>query len=282
VNIGVLSFTGNTISSTTGNIQLDAQGTGIVQIVGADALGIPAGGIGDRPGDPLIGYTRFNTDTNLMETWDGNTWNSPTTQTVTSETITPDGVSNIFTLSSNVSSAYGVLVSINGTLQQPVISYDVSGNQILFTEVPQNTDIIEVRSIASGIVVTGLQKGTTEVQLTTGNVNISGNLLPSANITYGLGNEQYQWKDLYLSGNISATVNGYNIGYKELPQLTTSNVTLALSDSGKHFYTSTAGAWYQVPSDANVAYPLGTTIVIINSKHPIRCFYVSSGKYNNK
>lgn len=201
VNIGVLSFAGNTISSTTGNIQLDAQGTGIVQIVGADALGIPAGGISDRPGDPLIGYTRFNTDTNLIETWDGNSWSSPTTQTVTSEVITPDGVSNVFTLTSNASSAYGILVSINGTLQQPVAAYDVNGNQIVFNEIPQNTDIIEVRSIATGIVVTGLQRGETEVQLTTGNVNITGNLVPSANITYSLGSEQYQWKDLWVSGD---------------------------------------------------------------------------------
>lgn len=70
--------------------------------------------------------------------------------------------------------------------------------------------------------------------------------------------------DAIVTGNITANVSGYSIGYKELPQLITSNVTLALTDSGKHFYTTVAGAWYQVPNNANVAFPVGTTIVIVN------------------
>lgn len=199
VTAGQLTINGNTISSTA-NIRLDTP-SGIVQILGTDAVGLPAGGTGDRPGSALVGYTRFNTDTSAIETWDGNAWTSPGVQTITSETINPDGVSNTFALSSNVNSAYGVLVSINGTLQQPVTAYDVVGNQISFTEIPQNSDVIEIRTIAAGVTVSALQYGATEVQLTTGNVNVTGNLLPTANVTYGLGNEQYQWKDLWVSSN---------------------------------------------------------------------------------
>jgi hypothetical protein len=200
VTVGELTTDGDTISST-GNIVLDATGAGIVQIAGTDALGIPAGGIGTRPSAPMTGYTRFNTDTLVIETWDGNTWTSPGVTTVTSETITPDGISNTFTLTSNVSSAYGLLVSINGTLQQPVTAYDVNGNQLIFTEIPQDTDVVEVRSIAAGVVVSALQYGAAEVELSNGNVNIAGNLIPQANVTYDIGSEDLRWRDLYLSGD---------------------------------------------------------------------------------
>jgi hypothetical protein len=207
VTVDEITIEDNTISSA-GNIILDALGEGIVQIAGSDALGLPAGGVGTRPSSPMTGYTRFNTDTLVIETWDGNTWNSPGISTVTSETIIPDGVSNVFVLSTNATSAYGLLVSINGTLQQPVISYDVDGNQLIFTEVPQDTDVVEVRSIAAGIVVTALQLGSTEVDLTAGNVNIAGNLIPQADVTYDIGSADKQWRDLHLSSN---TIHSGNI-----------------------------------------------------------------------
>ncbi len=212
VTAGALTINGNTISSTA-NIVLNTP-SGIVQILGTDAVGLPAGGTGDRPSGALLGYTRFNTDTDLLETWDGNTWASPGVQTITSETINPDGIANTFTLSSNVNSAYGVLVSINGTLQQPVTAYDVVGNQISFTEIPQDSDIIEVRTIAAGVVVSGLQYGATEIQLTTGNVNVTGNLLPTANVIYDIGSDTLRWRDLYLAGNTinlgGATISAAN------------------------------------------------------------------------
>lgn len=244
VTVGELTTDGDTISST-GNIILDATGAGIVQIVGTDALGIPAGGIGTRPSTPMIGYTRFNTDTSVIETWDGNTWSSPGITTVTSETIVPDGVSNSFTLSSNVSSAYGLLVSINGTLQQPVTSYDVNINQLIFTEVPQITDVVEVRSIAAGVTVSALQYGATEVELSNGNVNISGNLIPQANVTYDIGSENLRWRDLYLAGNT------INLG----------GATLSTDGNTLNFTPAGSGALVSITNiydDANVAAYLPT------------------------
>lgn len=67
------------------------------------------------------------------------------------------------------------------------------------------------------------------------------------------------------TGNISAQVNGYDIGYRDVPQVTAGNVTLALSDRGKHYYsTSAAPLTLTVPSNANVAFPIGTAISIVN------------------
>jgi hypothetical protein len=249
--------------------------------------------------------------------------------------VNPDGVANAFVLSSNTSTA-GVLVSINGTLQQPITSYDIVGNnQIIFTETPLTTDIIEIRYISVGAVTVGsLTFGsTTAVSLDIANVNVTGNILPSANVTYSLGSETLQWKDLWvsgntvyiggaavtvangqlsiggnavgaadpygnvnvkaytetmgfanysnvnvaaylasgiatninISGNITANVAGFSVGYRDIPQIAAANVTLALTDAGKHFYdTSTAPITVTIPNNANVAFATGTVITFVN------------------
>jgi hypothetical protein len=199
--VGNLSFNDTTISSS-GNIYLNAQSAGIVQISGTDALGLPAGNSISRPASPNLGYIRFNTDDGSLEYWDGNSWTYPGAATITSETINADGVNATYTLNSN-SSADGLLVSINGTMQQPFTAYTMSGNEITFIETPQDTDIIEVRKIAAGATsVSSLSYGPeTSIQLTVGNVNVTGNIIPSANITYSLGSPDRQWKDLWVSNN---------------------------------------------------------------------------------
>ena len=200
VNIGNISINDSTISSN-GNIYLNAQNTGIVQIIGSDALGIPSGDTSTRPVIAEPGYTRFNTDVNSIEYYDGIEWIVPGASTVTSESIIATGVDTTYTLTSNTNT-YGVFVSINGTVQQPITAYLVhDGNQITFTEIPQTSDIIEVRHFASGITVSALVYGDAKVALTTSNVIITGNLLPHANVTFDLGSDEYQWRDLYLSGN---------------------------------------------------------------------------------
>jgi hypothetical protein len=204
--LGNITFSGNTISSSeaNGNIMISAPGTGIVQFVGQDAIGIPAGNDSTRPSDPYVGYLRFNTDRSDIEYWNGTIWSTPAAGVISSDTINPDGVANTFALSSN-SSTLGVMVSINGTLQRPTSSYTiVNNNQIQFTEIPLTTDTIEVRRIVPGtqtVSAESLTLGTTAVILDTANVNITGNLLPSANVTYSLGSETLQWKDLWVSGN---------------------------------------------------------------------------------
>ena len=200
-NDTTVSTTGDLTVSATGNIILDAQGTGIVVLQGTDAVQLPTGDSSTRPGDPQIGYTRFNTDAGAIEYWDGTTWTTPGFSTITSETINPDGTANTFTLTSNTTT-YGIFVSINGTVQQPVTAYNVYGNnQIQFTEIPLSSDSIEVRHFASGITIKALQYGNTKVETTTTEIEVTGNLVPTANLAYNLGSETHWWKDLYLSGN---------------------------------------------------------------------------------
>ena len=202
-DLGYFTFSGNTASTSqiNGNLVLSASGVGAVQIAGNTALGLPHGGTSSRPGIADIGYARYNTDIESLEIWDGTDWIAPGLNTVTSQTITPDGIHNAYYLSANTT-ASGVLVSINGTLQQPTTAYGVVGNVITFTETPLSSDIIEIRalsskqievgSLAAGALAVGLNTGTGEVQIT-------GNLVPSANTTFNLGSPTLRWNTAYLN-----------------------------------------------------------------------------------
>lgn len=63
----------------------------------------------------------------------------------------------------------------------------------------------------------------------------------------------------------SAT-NSFNAGYLEVPQnVQNANYTTVLADSGKHIYhTSGSAHTYTIDSNANVAYPIGTTLTFVN------------------
>ena len=65
-------------------------------------------------------------------------------------------------------------------------------------------------------------------------------------------------------GNITGNTNGYNIGYLEIPQVSAGNVTLALSDSGKHYFSNTAGnLTLTIPNNSAVTFNTGTAIAIV-------------------
>jgi hypothetical protein len=65
----------------------------------------------------------------------------------------------------------------------------------------------------------------------------------------------------------TTTINGTVIGYREVPQNTQSgNYTPALTDAGKHIYSANAGAQtLTLPTNATVAFPVGTAITIVNN-----------------
>ena len=67
------------------------------------------------------------------------------------------------------------------------------------------------------------------------------------------------------AGNVNSNVNGFSIGYLEIPQVAlTADDTIALEDSGKHFHSNTAGnITLTIPTNATVAFPVGTAISIV-------------------
>lgn len=180
VNIANISITTDTITSTSGNIILNALGSGTVQIIGSDAFGMPYGDINARPANPVTGYVRYNTEISSIEVWSGIAWDA-FNQPIESQSIEPDGTTSTYLLIASSTSS-GVMVNINGTVQQPDIAYSVTGNIIVFSEPPLTTDIIEIRILTSGtarIIPTSLEYGNISVILDSSNINVTGNLIVS-------------------------------------------------------------------------------------------------------
>ena len=71
-------ITANTITNANASVvtEFRSTGNGYYYIVGTNAVVIPSGPNGSRPGTPQIGMIRFNTDLGLVEAWDGANWNS--------------------------------------------------------------------------------------------------------------------------------------------------------------------------------------------------------------
>lgn len=241
-NIGNLSLTSDTINSITGNINLSPVGNGIVSISGTKALGLPFGNSTTRPSNPVSGYLRFNIDSSSIEYFNGAIWISTTPQ-ISSQVITPDGSNVTYSLLSTTTST-GVIVTINGTVQQPGTAYSVNGNLITFNETLSTSDIVEVRTLTAGQSMTSITSGPTSVVLNGGNVVVSGNL----NITSGI-------------------VAGYDIGYLDQPQnIQSGNYSLSLTDRGKHLYlTNTGPQIITIPTDNIVPFNIGTTIAMFNN-----------------
>ena len=69
---------------------------------------------------------------------------------------------------------------------------------------------------------------------------------------------------LNVSGNISGNVNGYSIGYRDIPQITlTGNTTLALTDTGKHYYSANTTYTVTVPTNSAVPFNIGAAITFV-------------------
>ena len=70
-----VSVNQNVISVASGtNLILQPSGTGIVDVNSTQALRIPRGTTGERPGTPLSGMIRYNTTNNNYEGYDGTYW----------------------------------------------------------------------------------------------------------------------------------------------------------------------------------------------------------------
>ena len=95
VRIGNLSIKNNTITNiVSGAITEFVQsGTGYVKIAGTNGVVIPSGnGVLDRPLVPETGMTRFNTDAQLVEVFNGVTWGSVAGASGGVTTIEADGI----------------------------------------------------------------------------------------------------------------------------------------------------------------------------------------------
>ena len=208
-----LTVQGESITSTNEHVTINPNTAGannVVKIGGVTALDVPTGNTAQRPAIADAGYVRFNSETGTLEWYTGSTWASGSSG-ITQQTITPNGSDSTFTLDQE-STADGILVSINGTSQNPDSSYSVSGTDITFTETPLATDIIDIRFLAVAVAASGLNSliQDTSPQLG-GNLDVNSNYITSAsdgNIPIkadGTGEVTLQGNVISLTGNLEVS-----------------------------------------------------------------------------
>lgn len=145
ISIGNLTISNTTISTdlANGNITLDPTGNGIVIIDTTTGLVLPVGNTVQRPDPAETGTVRFNTNSSLVEVYNGTAWNSVAAE-ITNQLIYGDGSTLVFALN-KTSTAAATLVATNGILQTPNVAYTVTGNSITFAQAPVISDVIDVR-----------------------------------------------------------------------------------------------------------------------------------------
>lgn len=162
-NATVGNITTNSVNSTNtlaintaanGNVVITPNGVGITKIIGTNGLVIPFGNTSQRPGTPDVGTLRLNTALDQLEIWDGASWLTGSggggNVSIADQQITPDGSSLTYSLNQSAGTAE-ILVTLNGVIQYPTISYTANAlaNTITFTQAPAETDIVDVRFLAA-------------------------------------------------------------------------------------------------------------------------------------
>ena len=179
----------------------------IVSFNTTDSVLLPRGNTAQRPAPATVGMFRFNTTSDALEVYNsGSGWTTVEQDftVIVADSFTGNGVQTIFTLSEDSTTA-GTIVSINGVVQIPTTAYSVSGNALTFTEAPSASDTIDARILTTSTTVASLSNSsgnaTVECLDAADTVQIEGNLLPSANITYNLGSPTKMWNNGYFAGN---------------------------------------------------------------------------------
>jgi len=115
---------------------------------GSSGVVLPTGSAATRPANPTFGMIRYNTDSGLVEFYNGTIWSSLSTGgsiTYTVDDFTGDGSTAIFTMSVAESSAQQIMVFVGSIYQDPATAYTVNGGyDITFTSAPPNTVPINV------------------------------------------------------------------------------------------------------------------------------------------
>jgi hypothetical protein len=115
---------------------------------GSSGVVLPTGSAANRPDNPAFGMIRYNTDSSLVEFFNGSIWSSLSTGgsiTYTVDDFTGNGVQTVFVMSIAESTATQLIVFVGSIYQDPASAYTVDGGyNITFTSAPPNTVPINV------------------------------------------------------------------------------------------------------------------------------------------
>jgi len=137
------------------------------------AMIVATGTTAQRPGTGVTGMFRFNSTLNTVEYYGNSAWASVSSDftVATSQTFNGDNSTVAFTLSALTGAdsynVAGVLVMLNGVVQEPTTVYGISGTTLTFTSAPASGDLIEVRKFTTTTTINTLadQDGDTQIQV---------------------------------------------------------------------------------------------------------------------
>jgi hypothetical protein len=115
---------------------------------GSSGVVLPAGGTVSRPDSPTFGLIRFNTDSGLVEFFDGIMFQSLAAAggiSYTVDSFTGDGSTTVFTMSVQVALPANIFVFVGSIYQDSTSAYTVNGGyDITFTSAPPSGEPISI------------------------------------------------------------------------------------------------------------------------------------------
>jgi hypothetical protein len=215
-----------TTTNTNGNLLLRGNGTGKIDVGAVGNLKITGGANGYVLTTDGTGNVAFNDVGNIT-------------------------FANLLATSGNITQdlVVGGNLTVNGTTTTiNTATLDVEDKLVTIAFGSANSAVAD----GAGISIAGANANITYANATNSfnlnkNVIVSGNILPSANVTYSLGNVTNQWKDLYVSNN---TIYINNVPLS----VTTGNV---LTIGGQPLLSNGSGATISTTGNVSGGYILG-------------------------
>jgi hypothetical protein len=212
-----------------------AQGAKFI-VNSTDSMLLPVGTSAQRPGSSggtdTTGMLRYSTTSGAIEWYNGTTWATASTSftVIVDQQFTGTGSQTQFTLT-NATTTAGTIVSINGVLQIPTLAYSVfTGNsQLVFTEAPISTDVIDVRTLTTTQTVAQLYD-------TTGYNTV--NTLTGTGITFTTGTSSATTQ-YTIDTNGGFVTNGSNVTIASAGTSTIDNLYANSYSSAKYTITAT-------------------------------------------
>ena len=162
-----------------------------------------------------------------------------------------NGTSNVTVVSANGN----ITTSVNGTSN--VLVFASTGAYVTGL-ISASGNIIAGNLDAVNLVINSISSDDSSFVTIEDGVNVNGEITATGNISGG---------NLTISGNTATiTTANYSIGYLNVPQVSlSSNITTALVDSGKHYYSvSASNLALTIANNTSVSWPIGTAISIVN------------------
>jgi hypothetical protein len=284
-SVGTLTSLGVTGNISSGNANLGnaatanffiGSGNNLSNIQGANVTGAVAtattAGTVTTAAQPNI--TSVGTLTSLTVTGNASAGNLNTAGAVVASTLTSNIATGTAPLTvtsttrvSNLNVAYAnVADNINvaaGTGNNFLIFANAATGNVAELTSTGITANLSANSITATTFIGALANGNSNVNIATANGNVTIAAVGNTTMTV-TGTGANITGTLNVTGNITGNTAGFAIGYLNIPQVAAANATLALTDAGKHYYSTSAGNFtLTIPSNASVGFSTGAAISIV-------------------